>query len=169
MNQDGIDLGRRGFLTGRRRSRPEAVRPPWSRSASIAAACTGCGTCVTACPQHIIVPDETGRPALDFGGSECSFCGACADICTEPVFDRLLPAFHHIASVGVDCFAGRGIVCQSCGDACPESAIRFKARLGGPALPEVAADRCTGCGACIAACPAQAIAAGGRPPEAAHA
>ena len=169
MERSTIDRGRRNFLVGRRVSLPDRVRPPWSRAASIAAACTGCGACVPACTQHIVVLDETGRAALDFNTGECSFCVACAEACPEPVFDRAIPAFDHLAMVGADCFAGRGIVCQSCGDACPESAIRFKARLGGPALPEIASDRCNGCGACIAACPAQAIAVGARPSEAAHA
>ena len=169
MKQEGIDLGRRGFLTGRRFTRPEAIRPPWSCAASVAAACTGCGACVQACGQNIIALDADGRPALTFNAGECTFCGACAEACPEPVFDRSIAAFPHVVAIGADCFAGRGIVCQSCGDACPESAIRFKARLGGPALPEIASDRCNGCGACIAACPAQAIAVGARSSEAAHA
>jgi ferredoxin-type protein NapF len=168
MKQDGIDLGRRGFLTGRRLSRPETIRPPWSRDASVAAACTGCGACVPACPQNIIALAADGRPALTFDAGECTFCAACAEACPEPVFDHSIAAFPHVAAIGADCFAKRGIVCQSCGDACPETAIRFRPRLGGPALPEIASDRCNGCGACIAACPAQAVAVSGRPPEAAH-
>ena len=169
MERSVIDRGRRNFLTGRRVSLPDRVRPPWALASSLAADCTGCGACIAACPQHIIALDESARPALDFSGGECSFCGACAEACPEPVFDRLLPAFEHVAAAGADCFAQRGIVCQSCGDACPESAIRFRPRLGGPALPEIASDRCNGCGACVAACPAQAIAVGARPAESAHA
>lgn len=168
MERTAINRGRRNLLTGRRLSLPDRVRPPWSRAESIAAACSGCGACVPACPQHIIALDESGRPALDFTGNECSFCGACADACPEPVFDRAIAAFDHVATIGPACFASRGIVCQSCGDACPESAIRFRSRLGGPALPELAADRCIGCGACMAACPAQAVAVSPRVAEAAH-
>lgn len=168
MERSVIDRGRRNFLTGRRLSLPDRVRPPWSRASSVAAACTGCAACVPACPQQIIALDESGRPALDFSGSECSFCGACAAACPEPVFDRSIAAFEHRAVIGPDCFAGRGIVCQSCGDVCPESAIRFRPRLGGPALPELAADRCNGCGGCVAACPAQAIAVAPRSGEASH-
>jgi len=168
MKRDGIDLGRRGFLTGRRLSRPVAIRPPWSREALVAAACTGCGACVPVCPQSIIALDAEGRPALAFEAGECTFCGACAEVCPEPVFDRSVAAFPHVAAIGADCFARRGIVCQSCGDACPETAIRFRPRLGGPALPEIASGRCSGCGACIAACPAQAVAVSVRMPEAAR-
>ncbi|MCU4179501.1 ferredoxin-type protein NapF [Bosea sp. BH3] len=168
MDRNTVDLSRRGFLTGRRHVPSDSVSPPWTRAASVAAACTGCGACVPACPQHIIALDAAGRPALDFSANECSFCGACADACPEPVFDRAIAAFEHVAVIGPACFAGRGIVCQSCGDACPESAIRFRHRLGGPALPELASDRCSGCGACIASCPAQAVAVSPRIPEVAH-
>jgi ferredoxin-type protein NapF len=97
-------------------------------------------------------------PQVDFSRNECTFCGKCAEACPEPVFDRALPAFPHAVAIGEACFAARGVVCQSCGDACPESAIRFRPRLGGPALPSLDADRCTGCGACIGPCPASAIA-----------
>ncbi|CAH1668986.1 ferredoxin-type protein [Hyphomicrobiales bacterium] len=168
MERTQIDRGRRNFLTGRRPPLPDRVRPPWSRPASLAAACSGCGACVPACPQRIIVFDAAGYPAVDFAAGECSFCGACADACPEPVFDRLIPAFAHVAAVGAECFARRGIICQSCGDACPETAIRFRLRLGGPALPEIAEDLCTGCGACIASCPTQAVTAVPRAVEAAH-
>jgi NAD-dependent dihydropyrimidine dehydrogenase PreA subunit len=63
------------------------------------------------------------------------------------------------------CVAFANVVCRSCGDACGEAAIRFSPRLGGAALPEVIAARCTGCGDCVPVCPAGAIAmaaAGGK-------
>lgn len=168
MDRNAIDLGRRSFLTGRYRAAPDSIRPPWSREASVAAACTGCGACVPACPQHIIALGPDGRPSLSFAAAECSFCGACAEACPEPVFDRTEAAFEHVALIGAACFAGRGIVCQSCGDACPETAIRFRPRLGGPAPPEVSAERCSGCGACVATCPASAVSMGAPRMEGAH-
>ena len=61
------------------------------------------------------------------------------------------------ARVGAGCLARRGIVCQSCRDACPEGAIRFRPRLGRVAEPEVDLAACTGCGDCVAPCPVAAI------------
>lgn len=160
------DLGRRSFLTGRFAPVRDVTRPPWTRHEALAAACTGCGACVEACPQAIIRMGAGRWPEIDFSRNECTFCGKCAEACPEPLFDRSLPAFTHVVAMSAACFAERGIVCQSCGDACPEGAIRFRPRLGGPALPSLDADRCTGCGACIATCPAEAIAVG--TPETAH-
>jgi ferredoxin-type protein NapF len=160
MAAGGVDFGRRGFLKGRFPPARNALRPPWSRNETLAVACTGCGACVAACPQAIVTLDAGRWPQIDFSRGECTFCGKCAEACTEPVFERSIPAFPHIALIGDACFAARGVVCQSCGDACPESAIGFHPRLGGPARPTLSADHCTGCGACIATCPANAITAG---------
>ena len=71
-----------------------------------------------------------------------------------------------LAVIGVGCIAfAQNVVCRSCGDACGEAAIRFSPRLGGASRPEVLTERCTGCGACVSACPAGAVtmaAAGGK-------
>ncbi|MXN63920.1 ferredoxin-type protein NapF [Stappia sp. GBMRC 2046] len=152
------DISRRNFLTGRARTAPPPLRPPWTREETITSACTGCGACIDACPEAILSPDSRGRPVISFADRECTFCRACAQACPEPVFlDASERAFAHVAAIEESCFAKTGVHCQSCGDACPEAAIRFRPRIGGAPLPEIEAAQCTGCGACAAICPANAV------------
>lgn len=61
------------------------------------------------------------------------------------------------AAIGATCMAFANVVCRSCADVCPEGAIRFAPRIMASALPLVDEKKCTGCGDCIAACPASAI------------
>ena len=67
------------------------------------------------------------------------------------------PPARDAISISEVCLARAGIVCQTCGDACPERAIRFPLRRGGPPLPVVEEDACTRCGACAPVCPVAAI------------
>ncbi|MBO9126987.1 MULTISPECIES: ferredoxin-type protein NapF [unclassified Rhizobium] len=160
-------LSRRQFLSGQ--VRPEAIRPPGTSTMLLSSACTGCGLCVERCPTGIINMAD-GLPRLDFHDGECTFCSECAHVCPEPVFAlpsaRTIP---YVATIGSECLASRDVACQSCRDGCPEDAIRFRPRIGGPFLPFVSSDRCSGCGACVASCPVDAVEMESRLPEVFHA
>ena len=65
-----------------------------------------------------------------------------------------------VALIGELCLAEAGIVCRSCGEACPDSAIRFRPRIGLPPQAIVDQAACTGCGQCVGACPGEAITLG---------
>ncbi|MHC8492194.1 ferredoxin-type protein NapF [Thalassospira sp. SM2505] len=133
-----------------------AIRPPWA--VNFHANCTACGDCVPACPEGIISLDDKQFPTIDFNKGECTFCGACADACAEDVFDRTAnPAWQLDITVAKNCFAEQGIYCRSCGDICPERAIRIPPQLGGRARVIIDESTCTRCGACQTACPADAI------------
>lgn len=56
------------------------------------------------------------------------------------------------------CLALRHVECRICGEACDARALRFPPRLGGIAVPVLDTDACTGCGDCVAPCPAGALA-----------
>jgi ferredoxin-type protein NapF len=166
MSGATIDQSRRAFLFGAK-GEPQAdtaLRPPWSLPDAFPDRCTGCGSCVTACPEEIVTLDEKNRAIVDFqrGAGLCSFCGACADVCPEPVFltsaaRAATPPWSLRVTIGAACLTHDGVMCQSCKDACGEDAIRFVYAAGCIPAPVVDLDRCTGCGGCVAPCPATAI------------
>lgn len=61
-----------------------------------------------------------------------------------------------VATITQSCLAFRGVACMSCRDTCPSGAVGFELALGG-ARPRIDTDRCSGCGDCVQACPADAI------------
>ncbi len=154
------DISRRQFLRGNFSGSRAVPRPPWALAeAAFASACTRCGDCIDACPQHILVLDKAARPTLDFGRGECTFCGKCVDACRPRALLQREgePPWLLKAQVQESCLALANVVCRACGDACPVQAIRFRPAIMAAARPEVDASLCTGCGACYAPCPAQAI------------
>ena len=160
------DRARRALLRGQLRAKP-VLRPPWALAeAAFSAACTGCDACIAACPPSVLVRGEGGLPEFDPALGECSFCGDCAAACPEPAFIPVADAPWSLrAQPGEACLATRGIVCWSCRDACEAAAIRF-APTRAVAVPQVDTDLCTGCGACVPACPSSAIVLSAMPQEA---
>jgi ferredoxin-type protein NapF len=161
-----MDASRRGFLLGRRRPAfspaVSVLRPPGALpEAAFLTACTRCAKCVEKCPTGIVVMRDGELPQIDFSAGECTFCGECIAACTDGALRRdagqVCPPLTLRAHIGSACLAQRNEVCRLCGDRCAARAIRFRPQLGGAALPEVTAAQCTGCGACVAVCPTQAV------------
>lgn len=147
---------RRSFLFGPGETRPHGVLPPGATTESISM-CSGCGECAASCPQKIILMQDN-RPRVDFSSGECTFCGECSARCPEAVFTTAHAIrFDHVAGIQDSCLALNAVDCQSCRDACPETAIRFLPSRGMPFQPVLDAARCSGCGACLSVCPVQAI------------
>ena len=161
---DHSRLSRRALLRGSFRE-PSPLRPPWALDESrFTDACTGCGDCIAACPEQVLARAGGGLPRFDPGRSECTFCGDCVAACEAGAFDPgLSPPWRVRASVGDACLPANGVVCSSCREVCPESAIRVPPGARGAAT--VDADRCTGCGACVGICPTGAIALSHAPLE----
>jgi len=154
---------RRGFLVGRfRKPSVPSFRPPWAvTEAEFVRRCNGCASCVEACPSHILKIDADGLATVDFNNGECTFCGDCATACEPAALMRADPEgaapWRHKVGIGADCLARKNVECRVCGESCATGAIRFRPRLGGAALPQTESECCSGCGACIAPCPAGAI------------
>lgn len=150
-------LGRRGLLFGRHAA-VAPLRPPWALGEpAFLDACTACGACVERCPERVLVTGAGRHPEFDPRAGECTFCGACTDACATGALDRSRRTWSLRATAGEACLPRHGVVCSSCRDACPEQALRFPLATALP-VPDVDPARCTGCGACVAPCPVQAIA-----------
>ncbi|WP_345938469.1 MULTISPECIES: 4Fe-4S dicluster domain-containing protein [Tistrella] len=72
---------------------------------------------------------------------------------TDGVLPRHLAPWNPVPAIGDGCLAAGGTYCRSCGDACPEGAIRFAVQLGGIAIAGISDTDRTGCGACVSTCP----------------
>lgn len=153
-----MDSARRRFFLGK--SASSAIRPPWSvPEDDFIARCDRRGACERACPTGVIRKDVGGFPRMAFAEAHCTFCGECVRACetgalragTERAPWKLL------AMIGAQCLCARNVVCRSCEDSCPEAAIRFRPQLKAVALPQINDTSCTGCGACVQACPVSAI------------
>ena len=152
------------FLRGDFSGRSRSLRPPWALpEAGFVAQCSRCGDCLRACPQDILEKGRGGFPQVNFTWGECTFCGDCVRACNAGAFAvgprqaAVRPPWTARATIDAGCLARRGIACRSCSDHCPAAAIRFRLIVGGAALPELDAAACSGCGACVAVCPVQAI------------
>lgn len=150
-------LSRRALFFGRAATGNPVLRPPWALQATaFDARCTRCDACVAACPEQVLARGPDGLPRFDPNAGECTFCGDCAAACETGALDATLsPPWELRARVGDGCLPAHGVVCASCREICPESAIRVPP--GGRGAAVVDAERCSGCGACVGICPTAAI------------
>ena len=147
---------RRNFLRGSMNSAP--VPRPFGAGADMAflEACTRCGNCAAVCPQAIITAGENGFPVVDVSRRSCTFCGECVDACKPGALKPDMEWPWRVA-ISDTCLSLNRVNCRICQDHCELSAIRFQLRVGGSAEPLIDDASCTGCGACVSACPADAI------------
>lgn len=138
------------------------IRPPWAvTEIEFTERCTGCGDCIAVCPDRLIVAGRGRLPEMDFRRGGCDFCADCLVACKSraliPEADDGAGPWPLKATIQPHCLSLNAVVCRSCGEACDERAIGFKLEPGGVAVPTLDPVQCSGCGACFAVCPIQAI------------
>ena len=158
-------LDRKEFLRGPFRRPKPATRPPWHiEESEFTEICERCDTCAEACPEKIIGKGRGGFPEVSFENGECTFCEACVKACPSGALDRVAlkfpdrhPPWTITARITDSCISAKGIACRVCGEYCESRAITFRLAVGGDAIPEIDTVLCTGCGACVAPCPVNAV------------
>lgn len=156
------NVSRAQLLSGDVKGESTPFRPPWALAESdFVERCNSCGDCIPACPDGLIASGRGRLPQMDFTRGGCDFCGECVAACSTGalVLDESAAATPWAikATIQPACLSLNAVICRSCGEVCDERAIRFQLELGGVARPLLNSDQCTGCGACFAVCPIQAI------------
>ncbi len=151
-------------LDGLARMFPTYIRPPGAiAEGKFLETCTRCGACAAACSffaiKRVLTPGsfDEGTPFLLLRDTSCRLCddAPCTAACRSGALRASVPGGPRrlgLADVSENtCLRTSGTPCTLCRDACPErfSAIYF---MSDAAAPTVDPGRCTGCGACEAAC-----------------
>ncbi len=164
-------ISRAQFLRGDIRGKNRPFRPPWAlEELEFTELCTRCGECIKQCEEQILIEARGKFPVVEFRRGECTFCEVCVEVCEPKALrirseeERERPWSLEV-QVNHDCVAQKGVVCQVCGDQCLERVFRFIPRVGGAVQMEMTLENCTGCGACIAPCPVNALTMHHRPAQ----
>lgn len=135
--------------------------PPWSVEIKLFRnLCNGCGDCLAACSNNILILTKDGCAGVDFSRGGCSFCSACAQNCPQGAL-RHEPAcqpWDIRAFITDNCLMANQVLCRTCVEQCDKGAIISPKTIHNGLKPKIQAEKCNGCGACFASCPVGAIA-----------
>jgi ferredoxin-type protein NapF len=155
-------ISRAQFLRGDWGGDKPTIYPPWALAGNLfAALCDGCGDCIQACPRKILKLSVRGLALVDFSRGDCTFCGDCAAACPTGAIRETngtdQQPWRLKAEISGECLAINGTSCVRCIESCLVDAIVARPGLRGRVQMRVDETACTGCGACFAPCPVEAV------------
>ncbi|WP_159565676.1 4Fe-4S binding protein [Budvicia diplopodorum] len=113
--------------------------------------CSGCGECVSACGEGVVVMNNH-RPELDFLSSYCTRCDACIRSCPTGALQQAQFQINARPALNNPC-QNTYMYCDSCADRCQKKAIQWQRNQS----PVIELSGCDGCGECAFVCPVNAL------------
>ena len=137
--------------------------------------CTACQLCVSVCPNEVLRPStdlkKLMQPEMSYERGYCRpECTKCAEVCPagaiHPISraDKSSIQIGHAVWIKANCVPlTDGVECGNCARHCPSGAIQMvPSDRNDPEsvkIPIINEERCIGCGACEALCPARPFSA----------
>lgn len=155
-----MDVAKRSFLRNIVRHARESAsvprtvpRPPTAlEEKDFIQACTGCGECVSACPNAIIrVRHQLAElePELNF----CTHCHECQRVCPTSALSHTVSDCSLRPQITSNCNPQTAFYCAECQYCCAMNAITIHKNN----KPIINLELCNGCNACQYHCPVSAI------------
>lgn len=171
-----VDGGYATIIDKQAPNRKHPLTPPGSWSArNMAAHCTGCQLCVTACPTDVLRPSADLRtfmqPTMSYERGYCRpECNKCSEVCPTGAIKPISLAEKSSIRIGHAVWVRKNCVvitddvdCGNCERHCPTKAITMvpldPANPESRKIPTVNDSLCIGCGACENLCPARPFSA----------
>jgi len=147
---------------------PLPVTPPGSLGIDhFSSTCTACLTCVTVCPEKVILPGIKSfgmagilQPSLDFNLGRCAYtCNACTLVRPSGAILPLSLGEKQRTRIGNVVFEKEKCLvythkrdCGACAEVCPTHAV-YTVKENNIHHPRIKPEACIGCGACQLVCP----------------
>ncbi len=157
-------------------NRATPIVPPGAQSLhNMAAHCTACQLCVSACPNGVLRPSTNLKtlmqPESSYERGYCRpECTKCSEVCPAGAILKITAADKSAIQIGHAVWVRKncipltdGVECGNCARHCPAGAIQMVPsdpdNSDSPKIPVVNTERCIGCGACENLCPARPFSA----------